>query len=287
VQKLNEAIGVGLGQLQMNDLDETTDANRFVSYVEDAQATGPEALAGTFVIRSAVAGNEGKITFVGDDATINALSLTTIQAARNNYYTVDVTEVHTGESVAEDVRLSENKLIGIVHANVDVQFASAEGIKVEWSETNKNFVFSGGTANSTTTFVHLADRTNVYHIGANQKQDIGMGIGNMGSYALGINGIQVTNNPLANSAIGKLDNAIGMVSSERSKLGALQNRLEHTINNLGVTVENLTGAESRIRDADMAKEIMEFTKLQILMQSANSMLGQANQLPQNVLQLLR
>ena len=109
----------------------------------------------------------------------------------------------------------------------------------------------------------------------------------IGAYALGLRGIQVTSNALANKAIGVLDNAISSVSSERAKLGALQNRLDHTINNLGVSMENLTAAESRIRDADMAKEIMEFTKLQILLQSANAMLGQANQLPQNVLQLLR
>ena len=289
-QKLNHAIGVGLGQINVHELNKEDHADKFVSYVYDNYQdgdTGLEALKGTFVIRSAIAGNEGKITFVGDDATINALSLTTIQDARNNYYTVTVREVHKDKVVAENVQLSENKLIGVVHQNVDVQFASSEGVRVSWNEDTKNFIFEGGSDNMSTTFVHLADRTNVYHIGANQKQDIGMGIGNMSSRALGISGLQVTSNPLANQAIGRLDNAIGMVSSERSKLGALQNRLEHTINNLGVTMENLTAAESRIRDADMAWEIMNFTKQQILLQSANAMLAQANQLPQNVLQLLR
>jgi len=288
VSKLNVAIGEGLAQL---DVDALTSANatNFVSYVEEGSedADGLESVAGTFVIRSAIAGNEGKITFVGDDATINALSLTVIQQARNNYYEVDVIEAHAGTLVAEDVKLAENKLVGIVHQNVDVEFASSEGIQVSWDADAKNFVFAGGSANATATYVHLADRTMVLHIGANQKQDIGTGIGNMGADALGISGIQVTSNGLANKAIGLLDNAISTVSSERAKLGALQNRLDHTINNLGVSMENLTAAESRIRDADMAKEIMEFTKLQILLQSANAMLGQANQLPQNVLQLLR
>ena len=288
VSKLNVAIGEGLAQL---DVDALTSANatNFVSYVEEGSedADGLESVAGTFVIRSAIAGNEGKITFVGDDATINALSLTVIQQARNNYYEVDVIEAHAGTLVAEDVKLAENKLVGIVHQNVDVEFASSEGIQVSWDADAKNFVFAGGSAYTTATYVHLADRTMVLHIGANQKQDIGTGIGNMSADALGISGIQVTSNGLANKAIGLLDNAISTVSSERAKLGALQNRLDHTINNLGVSMENLTAAESRIRDADMAKEIMEFTKLQILLQSANAMLGQANQLPQNVLQLLR
>ncbi len=90
----------------------------------------------------------------------------------------------------------------------------------------------------------------------------------------------------ANAAITNIEKAIQMVSAERSKLGAYQNRLEHTINNLGTASENLTAAESRIRDVDMAKEMMEFTKMNILQQAATAMLAQANMQPQMVLQLL-
>ncbi|MCY8123085.1 flagellin, partial [Bacillus spizizenii] len=84
-----------------------------------------------------------------------------------------------------------------------------------------------------------------------------------------------------------VDDAINTVSTQRSKLGAVQNRLEHTINNLSASGENLTAAESRIRDVDMAKEMSEFTKNNILSQASQAMLAQANQQPQNVLQLLR
>ena len=84
-----------------------------------------------------------------------------------------------------------------------------------------------------------------------------------------------------------IDNAIETVSAERSKLRCIQNRLEHTINNLDTSSENLTAAESRIRDVDMAKEMMEQTKNSILSQAAQAMLAQANQQPQGVLQLLR
>ncbi|TXL65626.1 flagellin [Cerasibacillus terrae] len=91
----------------------------------------------------------------------------------------------------------------------------------------------------------------------------------------------------ADSTITAVNNAIEKVSAERSKLGAYQNRLEHTINNLGASAENLTAAESRIRDVDMAKEMMDFTKNNILTQAAQAMLAQANQTPQGVLQLLR
>lgn len=99
--------------------------------------------------------------------------------------------------------------------------------------------------------------------------------------------LDVSTSDNAAAAIKVLDDATATVSSERAKLGAFQNRLEHTINNLGTSAENLTAAESRIRDVDMAKEMMEFTKNNILVQAAQSMLAHANQQPQGILQLLR
>ncbi len=100
------------------------------------------------------------------------------------------------------------------------------------------------------------------------------------------NGINVSSRAAANDAIKTIDDAIVTVSGERSKLGAMQNRLEHTIANLGTSAENLQAAESRIRDLDMADEIMAFTKNNILQQAATAMLAQANMAPQSVLQLL-
>jgi len=99
--------------------------------------------------------------------------------------------------------------------------------------------------------------------------------------------LKVTSQDSAERTISVIDAAVHKISSIRSQLGAIQNRLEHTIANLGVASENLTAAESRIRDADMSQEMMQFTKQQILMQSGMSMIAQANALPQNVLQLLR
>ena len=100
-------------------------------------------------------------------------------------------------------------------------------------------------------------------------------------------GLDISTQREASGAISFIDEAINSVSAERAKMGAVQNRLEHTINNLSTSAENLTAAESRIRDVDMAKEMMEMTKNNILQQAAQSMLAQANQTPQNVLQLLR
>jgi len=103
----------------------------------------------------------------------------------------------------------------------------------------------------------------------------------------GITGLSVISNAAAGAAVDAIDNAIELVSNQRSQLGAYQNRLEYTINNLGTAAENLSAAESRIRDVDMANEMVEFTKMNILSQAAQSMLAQANQQPQSVLQLLQ
>jgi flagellin len=128
-----------------------------------------------------------------------------------------------------------------------------------------------------------------FQIGANAGQVINLGISAMDTAGLSLatTNIAVSTNAVASTAIKALDDAIALVSSQRSKLGATQNRLEHTINNLGTAQENLTSAESRVRDVDMAKEMMAQTKNSILSQAAQAMLAQANQQPQGVLQLLR
>jgi len=105
--------------------------------------------------------------------------------------------------------------------------------------------------------------------------------------ALGVGGIDVSTEKSAAEGITKIKDAIDTVSKVRAKLGATQNRLDHTLNNLETTTENLTESESRIRDTDMAKEMMKYTKNNILVQSSQAMLAQANQLPQGVLQLLQ
>ncbi|ACQ54849.1 flagellin [Clostridium botulinum] len=127
-----------------------------------------------------------------------------------------------------------------------------------------------------------------FQIGANSGQTIKLTIGSMDAKTLKVDNIKL-DDTAANitKQIATIDSAINSVSKERAKLGANQNRLEHTIANLDNSAENLQAAESRIRDVDMAKEMMNFTKTNILTQAAQAMLAQANQAPQGVLQLLR
>jgi flagellin len=126
-----------------------------------------------------------------------------------------------------------------------------------------------------------------FQIGANTGQTITFGINDMRTNALGLSGVDVSTAAGASQAITAIDAATKSVSSERAKLGAISNRLDHTIANLGTSSENLTSAESRIRDVDMASEMSNFSKNNILSQAAQAMLAQANQQPQQVLQLLR
>ena len=124
-------------------------------------------------------------------------------------------------------------------------------------------------------------------IGPTSGETLSISAAKMDSGSLGLSQIAVNSVSAANGAITKINDAINTVSTHRAKLGASQNRLEHTINNLKTTNENMTAAESRIRDTDMAKEMAAFTKNNILNQAAQSMLSQANQQPQGVLSLLR
>ncbi|WP_274372638.1 flagellin N-terminal helical domain-containing protein [Aminithiophilus ramosus] len=287
-EKLNNAIRDGLGQ---GDLEGLEAAETFANYITEdeaaANADSPYAVAGTIVISSAINGRDGDLTFIGDEELINALSLNVIQDSVENKFTVSVVDAHDATNViASNVQVTGNNLVGVVHQNIDVEFDTMADVKVSWDADQAKWVSSGEDGSYETT-VHLADNTTVFQIGANEKEDMGINIGNMSSYALGVDNILVTDRENAARSITVLDKAIDKVSTQRAKLGAYQNRLEHTISNLTTASTNLTSAESRIRDVDMAKEMMNFTKLNILMQAGNSMLGQANQLPQNVLSLLR
>jgi len=285
VEKLNAAIRDQLGQGQYVS-DE--DADNFVTYVNEGaeDSNTPDAVAGTIVIRSVVAGKNGEISFAGDEDVLKALSLSQIQASKENVFSVNVRDAHSGQPVAQNVSVTGNILIGIVHPNVDVEFDTMADVAVSWNSTTKQFELANASGTYETS-LHLADNSTVFQIGANQGEDMGIDLGNMSVRSLGINKVLVTDRDSAARSITIIDGALDKVSNQRAKLGAYQNRLEHTINNLTTASQNLTAAESRIRDLDMAQEMMNFTKLQILMQAGNAMLAQANTLPQAVLQLLR
>jgi flagellin len=141
-----------------------------------------------------------------------------------------------------------------------------------------------GVANGTST-AQANSLSAVFQIGANAGETLSVSFNGISSAILGTSGLDLVNS--ASGAISTIDAAIGTVSTNRANLGAVQNRLEHTIANLSVAAENLAASESRIRDTDMAQEMVAFTRSQILTQAGTAMLAQANQAPQSVLSLLR
>ncbi|MDR0616399.1 MAG: hypothetical protein LBG29_06275 [Synergistaceae bacterium] len=243
--------------------------------VEVGSKAGGSNISGVLQITTGMTGSVGRLTFSGDEDIIKALSLNVVTAGKENQYSVTITDAHSNRTVVSGESFTGNTIYGLLHDNIDIRFDES--------------YFAGKTkgVSSLKTVLHLADNTTVFQIGANQGEDMAIHIGDMSALALGVNRVIVTDRDLAARSITIIDAAISKVSTQRAKLGAYQNRLEHTINNLTTASTNLKSSESRIRDADMAKEMMTFTKLNVLSQAGNSMLAQANQLPQNVLALLR
>jgi flagellin len=187
--------------------------------------------------------------------------------------------------------------------NADKTFSGS----VNFADQGKNMQFSANTGNGLDTRYYDLKVTDSFtfifskydaassalndslmsQIGANSGQTTFLSINDMRCKALGVSDVDISTKWGAATAIETVNNALQKVSHQRSSLGALQNRLEHTIKNLDTAAENLQAAESRIRDVDMAKEVMEFTRNNILQQASQAMLAQANQQPQSVLQLLR
>lgn len=203
----------------------------------------------------------------------------------------------TWNSTDKVYELTTDSSSTVIGKATDLAVAGAGSITFKgWDSTNSKYtgvslitVTTNGayTLNSLTGKVEITGTKSNFQIGANEGQVVGLSISDMTTTGLRIDSVTVTDHASAQSAISIIDEAIRKVSEERGKLGAIQNRLEHTINNLKTAHENLTSAESRIRDTDMAMEMTNFTKNNILNQAAQAMLAQSNQLPQGILQLLK
>jgi flagellin len=228
------------------------------------------SLTGTdFTFTADSVGSASKIEFAGATGDFASLVTSPATTATSNGTDATITFAATGAGATQ---YSANG------NTITIEDGAAKGLELNVAST-----FTGGVADATVD----TNGTLSLQIGANEAQTINVGIGDMRSAALGVSGIKVTDSKTATKAITTIQTAIDKVSTERSKLGAVTNRLEHTIANLGTSSENMTSAESRIRDVDMAKEMSTFSKNNILAQAAQAMLAQANQQPQQVLQLLR
>ncbi|WP_346989924.1 flagellin [Anaerotruncus colihominis] len=184
---------------------------------------------------------------------------------------------------------------GFYSITADLSKVTDDKVKAAWAGVTLNFSVDeakdDGTYDTTAAAIQDVGKNGSMQLQIGDTADdfnqLKVGIGDMSSKGLGIDKVDISNQDGAAKAIDTIKNAIDRVSSQRASLGATQNRLEYTINNLDTASENLQSANSRIRDTDMAKMMMEYTKMNVLTQSAQAMLAQANQQPQSVLQLLQ
>lgn len=282
-RKLNDAVALGLGQAKY-----VNDASKFASFVQGA-GTGLESVGGTIVLRSVLTGSRGEITLSGNEDLLNAFSLNTIQDSQETAYNVSVHDAHDGSVVVENVKITGNKLVGVIHKNIDVEFDPMMGINAVWNSSTGNFDLINTAPNGgTEAILHLADNTMIFQTGASEGEDVMIAIGDMRAHALGLDGVNVMSHDSAGRSLSIIDDAVDKVSMQQAKLGSAQNRLEHHIGNLTNETETLVSANSRIRDVDYMSEILEFAKNSILMDSNTAMLAQTNQIQQTtILSLLR
>ncbi|MGA1861996.1 flagellin [Deferribacter thermophilus] len=239
-----------------------------------------DTTAGTFKIQSGLIGEDSKISFIGDQKLIDGLSLTTIQEGENSSLTVSVTK--NGATVGSDT-VNDYTLRGVI-SGVELSFDKNLGVSVS-GDSSGNLTFTASSS-ATEIELHLVDNSTALQIGANEGQDINVSVAQINTKSLDLDNVLVVDQDSAQKAITKIDRALEFISGARSTIGAQVNRLEHAITNLDTARENLTASESRIRDLDIAEEMAQFTRYQILQQSSTAMLAQANQLPQLALQLL-
>lgn len=199
---------------------------------------------------------------------------------------------YSGKAVGVDISQvkTPNNATALTEAIINQASSKIEGATI--AKDNDGLLISSTEkgANSTVNVEDGAKNEGfeaTFQVGANSNQTISISIGDMRAEALGVKDVDLTTAKGSQEATATIQAAIEKVSTERAGLGAVQNRLEYTISNLDNTTENLTSAESTLRDVDMAKEMMTFSKNNILNQAAQAMLAQANQQPQNVLSLLR
>ena len=265
--------------LRVNTNVEAFNAHRNLSHTSVALSKSMEKLSSGLRINRAADDAAGLAISEGMRAQIRG----TAQASRNAQDGISLVQTAEGalnemHSILQRVRelsiqFSNGTLSTTDQAKVTAEVAqlTAELVRIRDSSTFNGIALFGAASSVTVTI----------QVGANQNVDS----------ASNTNRVGVTLAALSFSSVSmdvtQIDTAISSVSSIRSSLGAVQNRLEHAVANLGVNEENLSAAESRIRDVDVAQEMVNFTRLQILSQSGTAMLAQANQAPQSVLSLLR
>ena len=263
--------------LRINNNVEAFNAHRQLVATSDRASKSMERLSSGYRINRAADDAAGLAISEKLRGQIRGLS----QAQRNAQDGVSLVQTAEGSLNEVHSMLQRVRELAVQYSNGTLSTSDKAAITAEAAQLASEIERIGTTTNFNG--IKLLDgsaSTVSFQVGANDNDTIGVTTASLGNKVGNID-ITLTN------AISAIDAAISNVSSMRGQFGAVQNRLEHTLNNLSTYQENLTASESRIRDVDMASEMVEFSKNQILQQAGTSMLAQANQAPQAVLSLLR
>jgi flagellin len=284
--------------LRINNNIAAFNAYRNLSVTDGQMSQSLEKLSSGFRINRAADDAAGLAISEGLRSQIGGLKV----AVRNAQDGISVVQTAEGALNETQAILQRMRDLSVQAANGGAQDSNAQAAaNTEFQQLNKeldriaNTTAFGGTKVLDGTF------TGTFQVGANNSTNEqiavdltkttgalkGTTIAGVDSAGLGTGALDLTTTGNAQTAIDKVDLALKDVSTARANLGAYQNRFEHTINNLNVAVENVTASESRIRDTDMASEMVNFTRSQILSQAGTAMLAQANQAPQSILKLLQ
>ena len=280
------AVGLINGQ---NDTGTGGNAAVYTGQTNESKQTVGFGLSGhfTFNITDKSGASSGSITFGANSANLSGSENFTIAKEQmtsildsSNLSTTDVSYRFDAGNRLDFFSRSAGE-----HSRIVMSTQTGDG-SIALSGIGIDMNTSSQGSGKTNFNLHVADRSLKFQIGANKSQHLDFSLNNSSAEALGLKGLDVTNVKAATRALGSIDSAVGTISSERAKLGSLQNRLNSTINNLTVTATNLQSTESKIRDVDIAKETVDFTRNQILMQAGTAQLSQSRGLSQTALQLL-
>ncbi len=234
-----------------------------------------------------------RLVWGGDDKTLSALGFNTIQEGEPPVFSVTVNNVSSPfeKFLPRTLKVFGERASGLIQG-VDINFRPTLNISLSGSSVEKVGAFyvpklvTSSASQNNSFLLEITPRPLVFQIGSNQGDTLKTRISDISAKSLGISGINIVDQTLAGESIRTIDVALKRLNAERANLGAVQNRLESTINSLRVSSENLQSSESQIRDLDFSEEIVNFTSLQVLSQSASTFLAQANALSSTVLTLI-
>ncbi len=269
--------------LRINNNIAAFNAYRNLSVTDMQMSKSLEKLSSGFRINRAADDAAGLAISEGLRAQIGGLKV----AVRNAQDGISVVQTAEGALTETHSILQRMRDLAVQASNDGAQSASSKSAaNAEFQQLATELDDIAGKTTFNGTSLLDGTYTGTFQVGAKAGETLSVAVGTaMSSTGLAVTGLDLTTG--ASAAITAVDTAIDTVSTTRAALGASQNRLEHKINNLNVTVENLNASESRIRDTDMAQEMVAFTRSQILSQAGTAMLAQANQAPQSVLKLLQ